>query len=84
MSVIVLSVVRSHTVCSNLVLTYSILLRKIVTTIGTVPTAHAHDDHSYLSGRVYDNMNRDCANPAQGRRRRRNQRDREARATETS
>ena len=43
------TVIRSHTVCSNLMLAYSILLSKIVTTIA-VPTARAHDDHSYLSG----------------------------------
>ena len=52
-SVIVQPVIRSHTVCSNLVLAYSILLSKIVTTIGTVHTARVHDDRSYLSGRLY-------------------------------
>ena len=72
-------------------LAHSILLSKIVhvTTIGTVPTALRVRMMTILTSSSpaacipqLDNMNRDSANPTQGRRRR-NQRDRQARATET-
>ena len=78
------TVVRSHTVCSNLVLAYSILLSKrplvpflLRMRMMTIPTSPA------ACIPQLDSMNRDSANPTQGRRRRRKQRDRQARATET-